>query len=353
MEMPIYERRIIANEFNKHYTSIASKMNENKHQSNSDHTINKNTSYYNFLNNKQSPLGSIFIEDCTTEEIVTIISELDNGKASNIPIKIIKKTSTIISPILMKLINKNMKTGNFPSEFKLGRISPIFKKGDEELIENYRPVSTIPIFGKIFEKVIYSRLHSFLTCKHILNDNQFGYRTNHSTSHALNASVNHIENAINNSKRVLVIFIDLSKAFDTIDHKILLDKLYHYGIRGNAHKLLSSYLSERIQYTHILGMDSEKLFIEYGVPQGSVLGPLLFLIYINDIANCSELVKFILFADDTNIFVEHESPIEVYNIANRILKSVVDYMHCNKLHINMKKCCYVCTLHRTKVQNYL
>ena len=170
-----------------------------------------------------------------------------------------------------------MSKGIFPDILKVGKITPIYKKDIPELLENYRPVSTLPIFGKIFEKVIYERLYSFMISQNLMTSCQFGFRKSHSTSHALNYSINHIQETLKKKKHVLGIIIDLSKAFDTIDHETLLQKLNHYGIRGNAYMLLKSYLSNRVQYIHALNTDSEKLNVIYGVPQGSVLSHYYFL----------------------------------------------------------------------------
>ena len=334
----ITERRVIANAFNSYFTSIASQMNSAT-DSLGEIPIANIPKYTEFL--PPSNPNSIFMTDCSAAEIEKLVSELQNGKSSDIPISIVKKTSTIISPILEKLYNDCMQNGTFPTDLKQAKVTPIYKKGDAELLSNYRPISILPIFGKLFEKIIYSRIYSFLTSQGILHETQYGFRQGHSTSQALNYTVELIQEKLNKKQHVLAIFIDLSKAFDTLDHDTLLSKLYNYGIRGNTHKLLTSYLTNRRQHTSTLGEDSDNLPILFGVPQGSCLGPLLFLIYINDICNTTSLADFILFADDTNIFVSAKTKKLAYEIANQVLNNVYNYMRANKLHINLDKCCHM------------
>ena len=243
-----------------------------------------------------------------------------------------------------------MDQGIFPNELKIGKVTPIFKKGDKQKFENDRPISILPIFGKIFEKVIYVRLYSFLSSNNILSDCQFGFRKGHSTSHALNHTIGNIFTALGNKKHVIGIFIDLSKAFDTIDHTILMKKLFNFGIRGTAYDLLLSYISHRMQTLQFHDEHADLLPLDYGVPQGSVLGPLLFLLYINDIVNSSHHCNFVLYADYTNLFVEGQSIKEVYDKANHVLKCINNYMVSNLLHINMSKCNYI--YFRPNITNY-
>ena len=332
-------RRIIADKFNNYFVSLASNLNREAYDGIPSENIPPFESYM-----FPPCRSSIFLEDCSMEEVKEIISDFDSRKSSDIPVTVIKATNDSISPILSKLYNNCMINGTFPDILKVGKIIPIYKKGNPENIENYRPISILPIFGKIFEKIIYNRLYSFIASKGILTECQFGFRKNHSTHHALHHSINIIKEAHHQKKHVIGIFIDLSKAFDTIDYTIMLNKLYNYGIRGVSHNLLSSYLTGRKQYTSIFGENSKSKGLMYGVPQGSILGPLLFLLYINDLINSyndKNCCQFVLYADDTNIFIIDESREAAIKKANLTLQFVKKFMLSNSLHINLDKCCYM------------
>ena len=330
-ESTITDKKVIANTFNEYFCSLAENLNKSIN--------NRNSKWNNFRNYLPKAVeSSIFIEDTTNDEIIEIIKEFHNDKSSVIPIVVVRHIAEIIAPMLCKMYNVCIREGTFPQILKHGKIAPIYKKGPRDSIENYRPISTLPIFGKIFEKILYTRIYNYITSKNILPDTQFGFRKDHSTSHASHHSVNFIKDAHAYHKHALGIFIDFSKAFDTIGHAILLHKLNHYGIRGTANNLIRSYLKNRFQQVTFEDEISESMLIKFGVPQGSVLGPLLFLLYINDINTLeSEICKLILYADDTNIFIACNTIQEAIKYANTILSKLNVYVKSNLLHINMDK----------------
>ena len=287
--------------------------------------------------------NSIYLTNIDSSEITNIINDFSNNKSSDFSVRALKLIKHQIAPVLALLFNDCMHCGVFPDELKIARVLPLYKGGKTHIMSNYRPISILPIFSKIFEKLIYSRLHDFLEKNNILYKKQFGFRRNHSTTHALHLAISSVTKALDNNYKSMGIFIDFSKAFDTINHSILLKKLEHYGIRNQALLLLTNYLSNRYQYVVCDENKSTTLPILSGVPQGSVLGPLLFILYVNDIIYCTcfckgqqcdpkdkclDLATFILFADVTNIFVSGKSITELYYKANYILKHLMKYLEC-------------------------
>ena len=196
-------------------------------------------------------------------------------------------------------------------------------------------------FSKILERIIYNRFYKYLSEKNILIKEQFGFRPSFSTETALLHALEQITAALERKEIPLAIYVDLSKAFDSLDHNILLRKLEHYGIRGVLHNWFESYLSDRKQYTSFKGTKSDILPITCGVPQGSILGPLLFLVYVNDIVNTSNLLRFVMYADDINIFVSHPDEIVLNTIVNNELQNICDWFKANKLQINASKTKYM------------
>ena len=206
------------------------------------------------------------------------------------------------------------------------------------------------MLAKILEKLIYDKLFSFLVRYEILFDSQYGFRTGHNTTHATMDFVKSIEMALDRNEHAIAVFCDLSKAFDTINHQILAKKLEHYGIRNKELDLLISYLGNRRQFVQMNGVKSEELPLTTGVPQGSILGPLLFLIYINDIQATSDLLKAVLFADDSNLLLSGTDLTTSKNILNEELAKVSDYFKSNKLKLNASKTKMVCF--RKKSSNF-
>ena len=209
------------------------------------------------------------------------------------------------------------------------------------VFSNYRPVSLLSCFSKILERLVFNRCIDYINAKNILNDKQFGFRPKHSTNMAIAQLVDKINSAVETNETTIGIFLDLSKAFDTIDHNILIYKLEHYGFRGIVKEWFKNYLSNRIQYVSYNDCNSDFKEVVCGVPQGSILGPLLFILYVNDITYTSDVLDFILFADDTTITYSHKDINDKIDLVNKELKEVSNWFKANKLSINESKTNYM------------
>ena len=276
-------------------------------------------------------------------EIEKILGYLKNSSAGwdDILPQHIKLVKQHIREPLSHICNRSFLTGIFPRELKLANVIPIYKNGVDNLFTNYRPVSILPVFSKVLETLMYRRLLDFINKKKLLYELQFGFREKYSTYMALITMVNTITEALNKGESAIGIFLDFSKAFDTVDHNILLQKLQKYGIRGVSHDWFASYLSNREQYVTYNSVKSSKLKILCGVPQGSILGPLLFLLYINDLSTVSSAALLFMFAVDSSLLYMGKNLNALLDIVNDELDKINEWLKCNKLSINVKKTNYM------------
>ena len=254
-------------------------------------------------------------------------------------IKVLKSINYIISPIITNIINKSFETGYFPKFCKIAKVIPLFKSGEKTDVQNYRPISILPILSKIIEKVVHHQLYGFLQRNRILSPNQYGFRKKLSTSDAITDMLQFLYDKLDNGHIVISFFLDFSKAFDTVNHNILLKKLERYGIRGLPLEWFRSYLSNRKQFVSTNNVLSNIESINYGVPQGSNLGPLLFLLFINDFPNCSDFFKFTLFADDSTLTCHFNNfdPPSIISKLEHELSKINNWLLLNRIKINAQK----------------
>ena len=285
-------------------------------------------------------------------EVATIINSLKNSTpgCDGIPATIDKITIYLYVKILIHIINQEFYNGVFPKEL-MAKVIPVYKSGSTMELNNYRPISVLNTFSKVFERLMYDRLTKFLDKYNILYQNQFGFRQGHSTHHAFITLVDKITKSLDSGDIVIGVFLDLKKAFDTVNRKIILKKLYHYGIRGNLNKWFENYLADISQYVLFNGKTSDIRNVSCGVPQGSILGPLLFILYINDFPNVSDILLYVLFADDTNVFLNGKDINIIINTMQLELTKLYNWLLANKLTLNISKTHFM-VFHRAKHKNY-
>ena len=324
----------IANAFNTYYTQIGPKLAA---------SINMppNKSYKDYLSRPTH--GTFSFKSIKCEDIINVINNLkpkSSFGADKMTNKMLKILKDELNEPITNIINQSFKTGIFPDLLKIAKVTPIYKKNENYLLENYRPISILPSISKVFERVMHNQIYDYFTKMNIFFTSQYGFRSRHSTELAALELVDRIITEMDNNHYPVNIFMDLSKAFDTLDHQILLDKLAYYGFQNESLNLLTNYLSKRQQYVEINQEASKYQEIKCGVPQGSILGPLLFIIYMNDMPSITEYFTFIIYADDTTLFTSlctDDTSSANITALNTELNIINDWLKVNKLSLNIEK----------------
>ena len=325
----INDQNAITNCLNNYFCSIGESL------ASSCKTDNK-SSFLKYLTNRIS--SSIFLEPPSINEIINSINSLSNFKAvdhDNIHPMFLKTSSPLIAPYLQIFIDFSFSNGIAPRNCAIAKVIPLHKKGNAEDPNNYRPISILSCFSKIFETILYSRLIKFLDKHRVIQPTQYGFQKSVSTKHAMIDITTNTFDGINHNKYSGLLFLDLQKAFDIVNHRTLLSKLDHYGIRGPANKLIHSLLN-RQQFVSINGVNSSLRPISCGVAQGSKLGPLLFLLYINDLPNAINSTPR-LFANDTCLLLANSSKLSLLSNMNSELTKLNLWCNNNYLTINPSK----------------
>lgn len=320
----------ISNEFNKYFNEAPTKI--------SNELLNTDMPKLNSVNN-----NTFYMAPTCTIEIIDIIKSLKPSNSAGmdeISTNLLKHIAHQISRPLTHIINTSIEKGIFPTKMKTGKIIPIYKKGNKLQMENYRPISLLS-FSKILEKIVAKRLTSFLIKSNILSPNQFGFRQGLSTSDAIITYLDELFEGLNSGNNALGIFLDLSKAFDLVNHDILVSKLECYGVRGRPLSWFRSYLENRHHLVDIKGHQSQTLKLSMGVPQGSVLGPLLFIVYINDLDEFLNFGKIVMFADDTSILGLAPDIKTLQNATTQTNLCLSKWFNGNKLKVNWDKTVFI------------
>ena len=320
----------IANEFNKYFINIGRSLN------NRIHAVTTSNNYLLQHNKPETTFNFVSVNKVYIHNVINKLKNKSSYRYDTISNKHIKYLRNILSRPLTLLINQCIHTGIYPEQFKLFRVKPLHKRGDKTQCGNYRPIALLPSLSNIFERVMFDQLFAYLLNNNLPYINQFGFRPAHSTELAALRLVDHLIAQMDMYNVPTNIYIDRSKAFDTLDHSILLSKLKCYGVTGCSYDLLSSYLTDRSQYVEFSGHKSDTLSISTGVPQGSVLGPLMFLIYFNDLPLVSNIFDMLMYANDTTFYCNISQNITAEVINGELLK-INPWLGANKLSLNVTK----------------
>ena len=331
----ISDKKAIANKFNEYFInvgpSLADSINMPDGQSFTDYLRIPTACTFNFEK----------VSHQVVSEIIDNLKPKSSCGIDGLSNKLIKFIKDSILNVLTLIINQSIENGIFPDKLKIAKVVPLYKKNENYLFENYRPISVLPCLSKVLERIMHTQITDYFIKQNLFYDHQYGFRHSHSTELATLELIDRIINCMDNKEIPLAIFLDLSKAFDTIDHKILLHKLKYYGIIGKSLALVENYLSDRKQSVIINDTKSSLLPIKIGVPQGSILGPLLFIIYINDLHVASDMFHPIIYADDTTLSATLRTfgtPVQDRDShLNLELMKITNWLILNKLSLNSSK----------------
>ena len=293
---------------------------------------------FDYFRNIQHVAQSCFFYPADVNEVMVVIKSMPNKGISLVDIKpnILLMIPDIVGPLIAHVYNLGICDGIYPDALKIGRVTPAFKSGEVTKMNNYRPISNLLTINKIFELLTYKRMNEFIDRFHILSNLQYGFRKAKNTTQAIFRVVGDILRTFNEKSYTIALFVDLRKAFDAVNRAILMPKLSLYGFRGVAIEFLSSYLTNRRQYVNINNHNSEIEPINVGVPQGSVLGPLLFNIFINDIVGIGTANK-VLFADDAIFYVTEKALDLCVEKMKLVIAELSEWLDNNKLVPNVSK----------------
>ena len=304
---------------------------------------NENDGSFQDFINKQDP--EFTFQPVSIVKVYNLINNLSTSKATGIDkisAKVLRAAASAIAPSLTEIFNMSIDSNPFPSDWKTARVIPLFKNGQRSVLDNYRPISILPVVSKIMERLLYNQISDYFTKKQLLSKHQFGFRPLHSTTTTLLDCTNEWYVNMDRGLYNLVVLLNLKKAFDTVNHGILLHKLQLYGFETRALNFMRDYLTNRTQRCQLKGLFSDRKEVTCGIPQGSILGPLLFIIYINDLPNCLKITTPRMFADDTNLIAVGETLGKAEERAGVDLRNVQKWrLSLNKLSLNIAKTEYI------------